>query len=395
MTTTSTHRLTPVRREEERVSPLELFFDLVFVLAITQFTSLMADEPSWSGLGKGLLVLGVLWWGWVGYAWLTSVVDPEEGAVRLAIFAAMAGFLVVALCVPEAFDDLGLTLAVAYGVVRAAHIVLFVLASREDGGLRHSVIGLGISTGIGVGLLVAASQVDGTAQGALWAAALALDMGGPLVIDATGWRLEPGHFAERHGLIIIIALGESIVALGAAASGHVDGGVLVAAVLGLVLSAGLWWLYFDVVTYVATEVLRQTTDPRPRNTLARDAYSLLHFPMVAGVVLVALGMHDILAHVEEPLLLEHATALFGGAALYLLAHVAFYWRNTGVVKPHRLVTAVLLLVLVPAGPEMDALAALGLVTTPILVLIVYETVHYADARRHIRDELAHHHAAPG
>jgi low temperature requirement protein LtrA len=277
--------------------------------------------------------------------------------------------------------------------VRAAHIALFVLASREDGGLRHSVIGLGISTAIGISLLAVASTVEGTAQGALWVLALALDMGGPLVIDPTGWRLEPGHFAERHGLIIIIALGESIVALGAAAGTDVDGGVLAAAVVGIVLSAGLWWLYFDVVSYVATEVLRQTSDPRLRNTLARDAYSFLHFPMVAGVVLVALGLHDVLEHVDEPLAAEPTTALFGGTALYLLAHVAFFWRNTGVLKPHRLVTALLLLALIPAGREPDALAALALVTVPIVTLIVYETIHYAESRRHIRDELRHHHTS--
>ena len=118
-------------RDGEAVSPLELFFDLVFVLAITQCTALMADDPTWRGLGRGLVVLGLLWWSWVGYAWLTSVVDPDEGGVRLVLFAAMASLLVASLCVPDAFDDLGLTLAIAYGVVRAAHIGLFVLASRQ------------------------------------------------------------------------------------------------------------------------------------------------------------------------------------------------------------------------------------------------------------------------
>ena len=145
--------LTAVLRTEDRVTPLELFFDLVFVLALTQCTALMAASPTWEGLAQGLLVLGVLWWSWVGYAWLTSVVDPEEGSVRLAMFAAMAGLLVAALCVPDVFGDLGLLFACAYGVVRAAQIVLFVVASRDDPGLRHSVTGLAISTAVGVGLL--------------------------------------------------------------------------------------------------------------------------------------------------------------------------------------------------------------------------------------------------
>jgi len=133
-------RITPVMREAETVTPLELFFDLVFVLAFTQCTALMAAEPTFEGLAKGLLILGVLWWSWVGYAWLTSVLDPEEDAVRLVIFAAMAALLIVGLCVPEAFDDAALIFACAYAVVRIAHIALFMLASRDDPNLRSSVV---------------------------------------------------------------------------------------------------------------------------------------------------------------------------------------------------------------------------------------------------------------
>ena len=191
--------LTAVLREGERVTPLELFFDLVFVLALTQCTALMAEQPTWEGLVKGLLVLGVLWWSWVGYAWLTSVVDPEEGTVRLAIIAAMAGLLVAALCVPSAFDESAGLFAGAYAAVRGAQLVLFGVASRDDPPLRRSVITLVRSTAVGVGLLVAASFADGTLQGALWALALGLDMAGPYFFGAEGWKLVPAHFAERHG----------------------------------------------------------------------------------------------------------------------------------------------------------------------------------------------------
>src|SRR4051812_29008648 len=135
-----------MRSEDERVTPLELFFDLVFVLALTQCTALMSREPTWEGLAKGLLVLGVLWWSWVGYAWLTSVVDPEEGSVRFAMFGAMAALLVTSLCVPHAFDNLALLFACAYAVVRFAQIALFVVASRDDPALRSSVWGLAVST---------------------------------------------------------------------------------------------------------------------------------------------------------------------------------------------------------------------------------------------------------
>ncbi|MGB2852357.1 MAG: low temperature requirement protein A, partial [Solirubrobacterales bacterium] len=229
-------RISATLRQGESVKPLELFFDLVFVLAITQCTALMADNPTWEGLAQGLLVLAVLWWAWVGYAWLTSVLDPEEGAVRFAIFAAMAAMLVVGLAVPEAFGDLGLLFAGAYAVVRVMHIALFSIASRDDPELRRSVVGLAVSTAIGVGLLVAASQTNHLLQGSLWALAILLDMGGPLVFGVEGWKLKPEHFAERHGLIMIIALGESIVAIGIGAEAGVGAGEVVAAVAGIAVA---------------------------------------------------------------------------------------------------------------------------------------------------------------
>jgi low temperature requirement protein LtrA len=228
-------------REDERVTPLELFFDLVFVLALTQCTTLIARDPTWEGMLKGLLVLGMLWWSWVGYAWLTSVVDPEEGAVRLVIFVAMAAFLVAALCVPGAFGSEALLFACAYAVVRTAHIVLLVLASREDAALRQSVIGLAKRT---------------------------------------------------------------------------------------------------------------------------------------------------IVHVDEPLKLVSAAALLGGAALYLLAHVAFRRRNMHTLSVRRLVCAIVLLALLPAGAALSALLTLAILAALLAVLIVYEAVRYADSRDRIRHQLA-------
>ena len=382
------HRLSAVLREEARVTPLELFFDLVFVLALTQCTALMAADPSWGGLAKGILVLGVMWWSWVGYAWLTSVVDPEEGTVRLAMFAAMAAFLVVALCVPGAFGDEALLLACAYFVVRFAQIGLFVIASRDDPGLRHSVAGLAVSTGIGTGLLVVASFLDGAAQGAVWALALALDMGGPMLIDSSGWRLEPGHFAERHGLIVIIALGESIVAIGVGAGHHVDAGVIVAAVLGVVVAGALWWLYFDVVALVAERRLHNAPAGRERNEIARDSFSYLHFPMVAGIVLLALGLKKTLGHVGDALELVPAAAMLGGTALYLLAHVAFRWRNVHRFSWQRLIVAAALVALLPAAVELPALATLAILAAALVALIVYEARRFADLRERLRHQLA-------
>jgi low temperature requirement protein LtrA len=380
-----TPRLQAVLRDgEERVTPLELFFDLVFVLAITQCTALMAATPTWEGLAQGLLVLGVLWWSWVGYAWLTSVVDPEEGAVRLVMFLAMAAFLICALCVPEVFDSEALLFAIAYGVVRVAHILLFLLASREDPELRRATWGLAISTAIGVGLLLLAAATDDALQGGLWALALALDMGGPLLIDPAGWRLVPGHFAERHGLIVIIALGESIVAIGAGAGAQIDAGVVGAAVLGIVVAAALWWLYFDVVAPVSTRRLIAAAEGAERNRMARDSFSFLHFPMVAGIVLVALGMKKVLGHVGDPLHVVPTFALLGGAALYLLAHVAFRLRNVRTLNRRRLALALVLLALVPVADGLAALVPLAFLAAALSLLIAYETQVYGEARRQVR-----------
>lgn len=376
-------------RTAETVTPLELFFDLVFVLALTQCTALMADEPTWEGMAKGLLVLGVLWWAWVGYAWLTSVVDPEEGIVRIAIFAAMAAFLVVSLCVPEAFEDLGLLFAGAYAVVRVAHIVLFMLASREDPQLRASVIGLGVSTAIGTSLLVGAAFADGLVQGALWATALLLDAGGPYLFGADGWKIMPRHFAERHGLIMIIALGESIVVIGVGAEAGVDAGVVTAGVVGIVIAASLWWLYFDVVARVAEHRLSQAAPGREQNEMARDSYSYLHFPMVAGIVLMALGLKKTLGHVGDPLHAMPATALLGGAAVYLLAHVAFRLRNVHTLNTPRLITAVLVVALIPLAVTVPALVTVSVLAALLVALITFETIRFAEARDRIRHQMEH------
>jgi low temperature requirement protein LtrA len=377
-------RLDPELRERETVKPLELYFDLVFVLVFTQCTALMVADPTWEGLARGMLVLAVLWWAWVGYAWLTSVIEPEEGAVRLVIFAAMAGLLVVALCVPEAFEDRALTFAVAYAVVRAAHIALFLLASRGDAGLRLSVVGLGLSTALACGLLVAAAFVDGVAQGALWGAALLVDYGGPALFGAGGWRLAPGHFAERHNLVIILALGESVVTLGVGAEVELTAEIITVVVLGIGLASALWWIYFDVVALVTARRLAAAPEGPERNRLARDSYSYLHLPMVAGIILAALGLHEVLAHVDEPLDAVHRAALLGGTAIYLLAHVALRLRNARTVNVQRLALGALLLALVPVDADVGALVSLAAVNVALWVMIAYETATYDERRWALR-----------
>jgi len=381
-------RVSAVMRDGEQVTPLELFFDLVFVLALTQCTTLIARTPTWEGVLKGLLVLGVLWWSWTGYAWLTSVVDPEEGTVRLAMFAAMAAFLVAALGVPGAFGSEALLFACAYAAVRAAHIALFVIASRDDAGLRRSVIGLSASTAIGVGLLLVAAFTGGALQLALWGLALLLDFGGPFLFGVEGWKLVPEHFAERHGAIVIIALGESVVAIGIGARPAIGAGVVAAAVLGMVVAAALWWAYFDVAAIVAARRLARAAPGRERNEIARDSYSYLHLPMVAGIALIAVGLKRALLAVDDPLHLVPAVALLGGAATYLLAHVAFRLRNMRSLSTRRLVCAIALIALVPAGASLPALATLGILAALLVALIAYEALRYADVRERVRHQPA-------
>jgi low temperature requirement protein LtrA len=375
-------------REGERVTSLELFFDLVFVLALTQCTALIAHTPTWKGLLEGVLALGVLWWSWCGYAWLTSVVDPEEGAVRLAIFAAMAAFLVCALAVPKAFGSDALLFACAYAAVRAAHIALFLLASQTDAALRKSVVGLAVSTAVSAALLFAAAAASGSLRVGIWGLALALDTGGPFLFGAEGWKLEPTHFAERHGLIVIIALGESIVAIGVGSQEAIGAGIIAAAVLGVVVTAALWWVYFDVTAIAAARRLQRAAEGRERNEIARDSYSYLHFPMVAGVALIAVGLKRTLAGVSDSLEAVTATALLGGAAMYLLALVAFRLRNVRSVSVRRLLCALVLLALIPAATTLSALLTLTILAALLASLVAYEAIRCSQARDEMRHQAA-------
>src|SRR2546426_7526328 len=341
-----------------RVTPLELFFDLVVVFAITQVTSFLARSPTWGGLLRSVLLLGALWWAWAAYALLTNTLDPEEGAVRLAVLAAIAAMLVVSLAAPRAFGRDGVTFGVAYFVVRALHLVLFAIAGRGDRDLFGAVMRIVPTAILGATLLVVAGFFHGSAQLALWGAAVAVNYIGPLLGHMRGWRVSPEHFVERFGLIVIIAIGESIVAIGVGAAGlSLDAGVIAAALLGVTVAACLWWSYFDWVVYSAQARLREATGSR-RAALARDAYSYLHLPMGGGIVLFAFGLKTTLPDVGALLPTVPAFGLVGGIALYLLAHVAFRLRIGGGLGRGRPIAAVLLLWLFPVAREIPALAAL-------------------------------------
>jgi low temperature requirement protein LtrA len=298
---------------EQRVTPLELFFDLVFVFALTQVTGFLADHLTWTGMLQGAALLAVLWWAWVGYAWLTNAVPAEEVIpARLVILTAMAAMLIASLAVPDALGEYGVIFGSAYFAVRLLQVLLYALATRSTPETRQAILRLAPGFLVAPVLLIVAGFLEGFAQGALWAVALAIDYGVAFIRGVSGFRVHAGHFVERHGLVVIIALGESIVAIGVGVSGLAIGaGVVVAAVLGIALAAGLWWAYFDLVMLAAERRLSAAKGAE-RTRLARDSYSYLHLPMVAGIVLVALGIKKTLAHVGDPLGTIPAVALCGG-----------------------------------------------------------------------------------
>ncbi len=369
---------------EKRVAPLELFFDLVFVFALTQVTLLMSEHPTWEGLGQGALVLAALWWAWGAYAWLTNYIAADEGLERLLMFAAMGAFLITALAVPEAFGDDALLFAIAYAAARWLHIFIWAEAN-DDVDTAQAIVRLARTALPAPLLLIAGALVGGTAQAVIWILALAIDFAGPFVFGVRGFQVSAGHFAERFGLVMIIALGESIVAIGAGLEGEVDAGIVAAAALGLIVACALWWAYFDWVALDAESRFRRARGDL-RATIARDAYSYMHLPMIAGIVLIALGVKKTIGDVGEPLKTAPAVALFGGIALYYAGHVGFRFRNTHTLYRGRLVAVVVAVALIPLATEVDALVAMGLAAALTSAVIGYEVVRYAETRRRIRTE---------
>ena len=384
--------------ERDTATPLELFFDLVFVFALTQVTEFMSEHAGAVDVLRGLLVITVMWWCWIAYAWLCNVVRAEQGAMRIGLFAAMAAVFVQAITIPEAFDDLPgglhgpMVFALCYFVVRAVHIVLFWVASVEDPQLRGQILRFLPSMLAGTILLLIASQTTGTTQTLLWFAAIAADYLGTL-LSGSKWRMRSAsHFAERHGLIVIVALGESIVAIGVGVA-HlpISWPIIGASVLGLVVAGAMWWAYFDVTALVIERALA-AADGERQIRLGRGGYTFLHLPMIAGIILMSLGLKKVLGYVggedghtvADPIYGVPLAALYGGAALYLLGHVGFKWYLTRSLNMERLVVAAVLLGLIPAVAMLPALVSLAVLAVVLSALIGYETFRYAEQRREIR-----------
>jgi low temperature requirement protein LtrA len=378
---------TNVAAETERpVAPLELFFDLVFVFGFTQVTTVLSDNATWSGMGHALLILTALWWAWASYAWLTNTIETEVGIVLAAVLIATGAMFVAALAVPEAFGSHGVVFGVAFLIVNAMQAALYTLGARGDRDLLDAVLRVVPWVLGGSALILVAGFVDGGARAGLWLAALVIGFVGPALRGVSGFRVEPAHFVERHGLIVIIAIGESLVAIGLGANGtRLDADVILAAVLGFVVATSFWLAYFDFFAIRGRQLL-SARGGEDRIAVARDVYTYLHLPMIAGIVLFAFAMKVTLAHLHDELGTIEAIALCGGPAVYLFAYVALRFRVSRTFGRGRLTAAIACALLIPVALVVPALVALALVTGVWVALHAYELIWWREARAEARTQ---------
>jgi low temperature requirement protein LtrA len=347
------------------VGSLELFFDLTFVYAMSQVTHLMLHDISWQGFGRGVLALLALWWAWVCYAWLTNMFEIARVIHTTLIILSMAAMLIAVIALPTAFTTGALVFGLALLAVRLINAGMFIAsASRDEAELAAAIRRLAPGLLVGPALIVAAAFVDSPYRELLWVAAAAVDFGSPLIAGTNGLRVVPSYFIERHGAVIIIALGETLIELGAGATGGLHHpAVLGAVVLGVLISATLWWTYFGLTAGAEERMRRTSAVDRPR--LARDAYSYLHLPLVAGIVFFAVGARVSVEHIDQPLAPLAALALTGGVALFYAAEVAYRWRDHHQLTVDRLLAAAASLLVypvaisIPAGLSLTVLTAIG------------------------------------
>jgi low temperature requirement protein LtrA len=384
-----------VADEGHRVTTFELLFDLVFVFAFTQETQFMAHAHSALGVLQAMIILGLLWWSWASYSWLANQTHVDEGVVRGGMTIAMGAMFVVALTIPEAFHDLEgglygpIVFVAAYALVRFVHIGLYLIAADGDVALRRQVLKTSTAMLASVAVLVVGALIGGPLQTWFWLGGIVVDIVLTYLTSSEGsWHIQSAaHWAERYGLVVILALGESVVAIGVgAAHEEVSLPILGGAVLAITLTASLWWLYFDVIAIAAEHHLAEQKGVR-RAAMATDAYTYLHLPLIAGIVISALGVEDVIAHAagDEPLGMFGAYALFGGPSLYLAAHAFFWKRVGGRFKVLRLVGGTLLLALIPLGAALHPLASLAITVAVVAGVAVAETQRYAEKRAQVRE----------
>jgi low temperature requirement protein LtrA len=381
-----------LRREagvEQRTTTLELFYDLVFVFAVTQVSHLLLGHLNWEGAGQAAMVLLVVWWSWNYTTWVTNELDPESIVVRLLLIALMLGSLLMAIAIPDAFGDKALLFAASYVAIQVGrHLFLTFAAAERQTIERHRAARILVwFLGAGAPWIAGAIADDGL-RTALWLAALALDYGAPLVtfwvpgrepLSPQVWDVGTEHFAERFQLFIIIALGETIVVTGATtAELELTTARVTAFALAFLGTSALWWLYFNLVANIAQRRLAQAEN---RTLLARDAYTYLHVVIVAGILLSAVGDELVIAHPTEELPDAEVAAVACGPALYLLAHVLLRLRMTGTISPRRLAAAIACLAVGAVGTFAPAIVLAALLLGVLVVLIVSDQITANRRRR--------------
>jgi low temperature requirement protein LtrA len=351
-----------------RVSTLELFFDLVFVFTLTQLTRLVADELDWTGAARVALMLGIILWMYGGFAWLTNAVVPNNRLRRTLMLVGMGGFLTISLAIPDAFGDSGWAFGVGYFVVNAVHSGLFVLAGGE--GAARAMARLAPVNLTSATLVLVGGFTPGGWRWALWGLAFAVDVAAPYIRPIGGFSISPSHFVERHGLVVIIALGESVVAIGVGAAGlDVDPALVLVAALALTLSYLMWWVYFGDGDEAAEHALAAVPEGR-RAMVAIRAYGYAHFVLLLGVVIAAAGTKKVIGHAGDELKLAQAVALAGGLALYLAGDAAFR-RSLGLGNVgYRAAGVVLALATIPLGLVVAGGQLVALIVVLLLVLAV-------------------------
>jgi low temperature requirement protein LtrA len=377
---------------EQRATTLELFYDLVFVFAVTQVSHLLLDHLSWEGVGQSALVLLVVWWSWNYTTWVTNELDPRSIVVRLLLIALMLASLLMAIAIPEAFGDKALLFATSYVAIQVGRHFFLTFGAAEPGTIERRRAGRILTWFVAAGVLwIAGALADGPTRTVLWLAALALDYAAPLLtfwvpgqprLAPEAWEVGSEHFAERFQLFIIIALGETIVITGATtAELELTTATVVAFGLAFLATAALWWLYFNLVATIAQRRLAQAEN---RTVLARDAYTYLHVVIVAGILLSAVGDELVIAHPTEELPDNELAAVVCGPALYLLAHVALRLRMTGTISGRRLAGALACLAIGAIGTFASALVVAASLLGVLVAVIVGDQL--AGARRRGRGE---------
>jgi low temperature requirement protein LtrA len=368
---------------ERRTSPVELLWDLVFVFAITQVATLLSRHLDWAGFGRAMLILALMWWAWSAFVWAANAEDEDAPILRLALLIA-AGFIFISgLAVPEAFASEGLLFAITYSVVRFIHLALYADASRRGNASWRAILGFAVTVAIGMMLLVVGATLHGSARIVLWALALAIDYAGPAWLTRERLRglqrVAVAHFAERYGLFVIICLGESIVAIGVGATsshGHLSSAAIVDVTLGLLITVGLWWTYFDRFAEVAVQSLRAHRDPV---LAAADGYSYLHLVIVAGIIIFAAGVKLLVAAPHQTPSDAVRLTMCGGVAVYLVGHVAFRMRMTGQLGYEKLIVVAALAVLYAVGDGLSPWALTAVIAALLTALCTIETL--GDRRR--------------